>query len=308
MKNEDRLNTDMEVGDILKSMRLGFGYTLADIEYALNIRENQVDAIERGDISKLPGKVYAVGFVRSYAEYLDLDVDTIVDMFKEQYLGGQPKSDLSFPEIILDKKSPAISVVVLAILLYFIFVFAWHQFNNYKFSNSMKIDAVSQDIKSHLYNDILIDSKPKADDLIANKAADQNPTNNLNVENMAKDIVQKSGVILNIMDSSWVEIKNSRGEILISNILEKGDQYFVPDSPGLSMSLGNAANVEILINGRALMPLGKDGDVRRDIPLDISYLKTLEFKDIEDNKIKKIIEEIEEDNPKENTKINPPSN
>jgi hypothetical protein len=88
------------------------------------------------------------------------------------------------------------------------------------------------------------------------------------------------GVVLNIVRNSWVQIKNADGQIIVSDVLKAGDQYFVPDNPGMTMSLGNAGGVEILLDGRALSPLGNDGDIRRDIPLDTTYLKTLEFKTV----------------------------
>ncbi len=268
----------IEVGEILRSSRFNFGYSLSDIEYALHIREAQVDAIENGDITQLPGKVYAIGFVRSYAEYLDLDADKIVDLFKIQYMDGQTKSKLSFPEITSENKSPAIIVIIISFFLYLTLSFGWHEFNRDNQTSKMKIYTVPEDIKSHLNRDILVSTN--VDDGLATNFV--KPINNAGVENMGDNQENKSGVVLNIVNSSWVEIKNSDGKIIVSNILEKGDEYFVPDSPGLSMSLGNAANVEIIINGRALMPLGKDGDVRRDIPLDTSYLMTLEFKELEE--------------------------
>ncbi len=266
-------NIAVEVGELLRCSRLNFGYTIQDIEHKLNIRVSHIDAIENGDISELPGKAYAIGFVRSYAEYLGLDSSEIIYLFKTQYIGSKPK--LSYPEIVHYKKIPNISLIIISLLFYGVFMFSWRAVNKVDPELMLQINPIPEDIKYHVSKDILSNS-------IANNSEDvtlNNPENTEAIEDMGSIKNKEYGVILNIINSSWVEIKDSSGQIIISNILEKGDQYFVPDSPGLTMSLGNAANVEITINNRALMPLGKDGDVRRDIPLDTYYLKTLEFKE-----------------------------
>ncbi len=134
-----------------------------------------------------------------------------------------------------------------------------------------------EDIRDHVNLEIL---KPEVD-MRSSEEAVESAGAELSVENMSNDEPQKAGIILNIINDSWVEIKNEDGQVIVSDILEKGDQYFVPDNPGLSMSLGNAVNVEILVEGRALKPLGGEGAVRRDIPLNTVYLKTLEFQEVE---------------------------
>ncbi|GLG00627.1 XRE family transcriptional regulator [Alicyclobacillus hesperidum subsp. aegles] len=62
-----------ELGQILRSKRESLGLTLDDIEERTKIRKRYVEALEDGDWSVLPGRVYARGFVRTYAEVLGLD-------------------------------------------------------------------------------------------------------------------------------------------------------------------------------------------------------------------------------------------
>lgn len=272
---------NVNVGEALKRTRIYYKQSLEDIEGALRIRSCQIDAIERGDMDDLPGRVYAIGFVRSYAEHLGLDGAMVVQLFKSQYMDGQTKSLLTFPVLASETKTPALWLVALSLLSFFVFLFSAYTLNaNNSPASIFFVKVVPEYIKVHVEQDILVRPPPNAAELIG-------PENivfpAVTVENMSDEHSNNEGIILNIMKSSWVEIKNSNGEIVVSNILEEGDQYFVPSSPGLSMSLGNAANVEIILNGRPLKPLGKDGDVRRDIPLDISYLRTLAFKDLNIN-------------------------
>ncbi len=266
---------NMEVGEALRQIRLCYGQTLEDVELALCIRACQINAIEQGDMSELPGKVYALGFVRSYAEYLGLDGATAVRLFKAQYMDGKSKEILSFPVPASEAKTPSNWIITASICATLVFFAVLSKIDNISDPQTLYIEAVPNEIKAHVNREIL--ATPLIIEDSASLAVPMEKKSG--VEDMGGDVQSSTGIMLNIIDNSWVEIKNAKGEILVSNILEKGERYFVPDSPGLSMSLGNAANVEIIIGGQALKPLGKDGDVRRDIPLNTAYLKTLEFKE-----------------------------
>ncbi|MCK5384637.1 MAG: DUF4115 domain-containing protein [Alphaproteobacteria bacterium] len=279
---------ETDVGEVLRLTREFYGKSLEDVERALRIRSSQLGAIERGDVSKLPGRVYAIGFVRSYAEYLELDGDKVVYLFKSQYMNGQSKISLSFPIPVSETKIPTLWLVSGALVLASVFMLAWHQFNKPDRSIVQDVALLPEHIENHVNEEILIDALDKplqeaaaqgqsgvVDDKVGAQSAEEPE-----VENMGG--IQQTGIILKIIGNSWVEIKDGDGGIMVSRVLEKGEEYFVPDNPGLSMSLGNAANVEIIVEGRALKPLGKDGDVRNGIPLNTTYLKTLDFKDSED--------------------------
>ena len=90
--------TDLSVGEILRRTRLYYGQSLNDVEINLRIRASQLDLLEQNHIAHLPGRVYAIGFVRAYSEYLGLDGDKMVHLFKAQSVGKKWRPKLSFPE------------------------------------------------------------------------------------------------------------------------------------------------------------------------------------------------------------------
>ncbi len=63
----------VSLGDEIRAARAARGLSLADVESDLRIKSHYIEAIEAGDLSALPGKVYVDGFVRNYASYLGLD-------------------------------------------------------------------------------------------------------------------------------------------------------------------------------------------------------------------------------------------
>ncbi|MBN8544353.1 MAG: helix-turn-helix domain-containing protein [Alphaproteobacteria bacterium] len=85
-----RLPESMELDDIgpyFRSLREHYRLSEQDVSARLHIRVKYIQAIETSDMSQLPGKVYARGYVSTYAEFLGIDPDNAV----ERFLGTETK-------------------------------------------------------------------------------------------------------------------------------------------------------------------------------------------------------------------------
>src|SRR5215813_6611818 len=72
------------VGQDLRAARLRRGDDLATVSKALKIRKDHLEALEEDRLEALPGRTYAVGFVRTYAEFLGLDTPRVLERYKAQ--------------------------------------------------------------------------------------------------------------------------------------------------------------------------------------------------------------------------------
>ena len=68
-------------GDTLRKERERQELTIQDIEKGTSIRAIYIEALENGEYDKLPGEVYAKGFVKNYANFLNLDADKLSKEF-----------------------------------------------------------------------------------------------------------------------------------------------------------------------------------------------------------------------------------
>jgi len=75
------------VGHDLRAARLRRGDEIAQVSRALKIRKDHLEALENDRIEDLPGKTYAIGFVRSYARHLGLDAAQYVERYKRDISG-----------------------------------------------------------------------------------------------------------------------------------------------------------------------------------------------------------------------------
>ncbi|WP_299619931.1 helix-turn-helix domain-containing protein [Pelagibius sp.] len=106
------------VADTLIRARQQYGQDLRSIAQVLCIRYSYLDAIERSNFEDLPGPTYAVGFVRTYAEFLGLEGDSIVERFKNEVEGLDGQTKLHFPTPAPEGKMPGGAVFLVAALLF----------------------------------------------------------------------------------------------------------------------------------------------------------------------------------------------
>jgi cytoskeleton protein RodZ len=71
----------------LRAARLRRGDDLATVSRSLKIRKDHLEAVEEDRLENLPGRTYAIGFVRSYAGYLGLDAVEMVERYKQEIAG-----------------------------------------------------------------------------------------------------------------------------------------------------------------------------------------------------------------------------
>ena len=70
-----------QIGDSLREARTRRGFTAADVNKAIRIRERYLTALEEERWDMLPGEAYTKGFLRTYSEYLGLNGQLYIDEY-----------------------------------------------------------------------------------------------------------------------------------------------------------------------------------------------------------------------------------
>lgn len=136
------------VGRLLQRTREYYGQDLRQIADSLRIRYAYLDAIERGQFDALPGPTYAVGFVRSYASFLELDDDEVVRRFKQEVEGLDRAQQLHFPEPVSEGKVPGGAILLIALLLIAVSYGGWHYMNSQGHSVADLVPAVPERLEA----------------------------------------------------------------------------------------------------------------------------------------------------------------
>lgn len=132
------------IGADLRAARLARGESQADVAHQLCLRESYIEAIETGNFAVLPGVVYAVGFLRSYARYLQLDADELIQRFKEEVSEIPPTADLAFLEPVSESRVPRGGLVAFAVLLAVIAYAGWYYLSTRDMTMADLVPAVPE--------------------------------------------------------------------------------------------------------------------------------------------------------------------
>jgi transcriptional regulator with XRE-family HTH domain len=112
------------LGSHFKKKREEEGYDIEDVARETNIASRYIRAIEEQDFSQFPADVYAKGFIRSYAQFLDLDAESLVMEYSLNFEGEQ---DYEETEDSSRKLLYWLGIGVIAVVVAFLLLlrFAW---------------------------------------------------------------------------------------------------------------------------------------------------------------------------------------
>lgn len=111
----------IDFGARMKRLREERGIALREIADTTKISVRALEALERNDISRLPGGIFSRGFIRAYAEQIGMDPDDTVREFIRRFpndsvADGMP--DVSSPDPIGGRSTVwrwlVVAVIVLA--------------------------------------------------------------------------------------------------------------------------------------------------------------------------------------------------
>ena len=105
------------VGDALQERREELGLDLDEIGAMLRIRPAYLAALEQGRYDDLPGAAYAIGFIRAYADFLGLNTEQVLALFKAEAAGVTARPDLALPVPLGERSLPRGALVLVALIL-----------------------------------------------------------------------------------------------------------------------------------------------------------------------------------------------
>lgn len=130
------------VGTVLRARREQLGWSLDEVSKRLRIRQEFLSALEEGQIDKLPGIVYASGFLRAYAELLNLNTDEILQRFKSENQQVDQKPDLLFPMPVAQRGISLGVIILISAIIIVIAYIGWYKMTNHEKTLSETIPPV----------------------------------------------------------------------------------------------------------------------------------------------------------------------
>ena len=265
-KNQEQKSQEpTTVGMFLKYTRQNQKKSIETVAKALCIRKIYIKAIEESDFNELPPVPYGIGFIRSYADYLGLNVERIVQCYKEEAM--PKKNDGNLKPIV--KKHTALTIpnrkqilvgVALVLGLYILAHAFSYDSNESNVQEEMSstdedtIELVTEDTQAAPVVDVAdLEQEVVTDDTI--KVVEENYETPEEPLQQTEPVEPKNKVVVKFNGESWFEIRDAE-KIYISGIYKKGFEYEIPDVPNLIFSVGRYYNVDVFINGELVKVAG----------------------------------------------------
>lgn len=270
------------VGQDLRAARLRRGDDLAAVSKALKIRKDHLEALEEDRIEALPGRTYAVGFVRTYADYLGLDAVQCVERYKAEIAGRtEEREPPPYPDETEERHLPYGWMVVGVIVLLLVIYGAYHLAISADTVANQPVAAVPSQMVpvQPARKPALAPVQPAQTQQAANATINGQSTTSPAPPGVTEITPPATGqvygqmntnarVVLRVSAPTKILVLGVDHRVFINRVLQAGDTYRVPNVVGATLTTPDGAAVEIDLDGQAMGHAGRSAQMIDALSLD----------------------------------------
>jgi len=240
-------------GDTLRQAREDLGVSLTEAERETHISRRYLEALEIEDDSTLPPAVYTRGFIQTYCRYLGLDPDGMLDLFGPRRILEEPTIIRPIPaDVVATPRIRIRPVVTLAavVLLGLLIPFVWGQYTSLR-KNVGQFDAAPL-------------ARAAATPTMAARAVAAGPSPSPAIPVLAvgspSPVPNNTGLLIEarVVEKTWLEVWVD-GKSVLAETIQPGFSRAFSGEQQVRMRVGNAAGVQVVVNGATQGPLGARG-------------------------------------------------
>ena len=264
-----------KVGKEIKSLRISKKISILKISKELNISKNIIDMIESDQIDYSYDVVFYIGHLRSYCNLLEIDSNQFVERFKKQ---------IAFKKTILNDKleKPNFNYNSSKLLSFFpatlgLFIFISFYFLFVKEDKNSREFALIPDLPEVYVPIIEYENINKLKDSNIKKSEnDQMFEENFDytsavASNRVYENINSDKITLRLLKPTWLQIRDKSNNIILSKLMDTGEEYSYDMSLRYNITAGNAGNILVMVNQDVIGKIGKFGEVIDSIILDNSF-------------------------------------
>ncbi len=279
----DSASIVQSVGHILRRARMARGLSVDDVSRQLRLSSQQIEAIEKEDFEKLPGRTFLRGFVRNYANLCQLNSAPLLQMLPESeparfHYEKTPlkNKNLSFSDRRENSNNKRVMVLILLFTMVVVAYFVFENNDAQKLASQnhqaeVKIgaDKASVEIPLPLSS---ASTEPSAAstsfEMPLQLPGQNNPANSthltvqpLSLPTENKPVIQDvekplptlsdiGTLHLKFNADSWVKVVDGSKATILEQLRKGGSEQIITGKRPLSVVLGNAAGVRLSYNDK----------------------------------------------------------
>jgi cytoskeleton protein RodZ len=263
------------VGQDLRTARQRKGEDLASVSCHLKIRKDYLDALEESQFDILPGRTYAIGFIRSYSQYLGLDPRASVERYKAEIEGlGEIDADPATLQPEPERKLPQGTLVIGILLLigvayggYYLSVSADRMLAEPEAAVPERLTAAPPPAPPPAPAPIAPPAPTVAPAVpVIAEAPVQTPAEALAAAAAALPAGRAYGtqnvgsrITVRFHAAARILVQGADERLFINRTLEPGDIYHAPNVAGMTLTTPDAGALELILDGASLGFVGEKG-------------------------------------------------
>lgn len=268
-----------ELGEQLKQSRKEKNISLEEIQAITKIQKRYLEAIENGEFDKLPGSFYTKAFIKSYAEAVGLDYETLMQNYEHELpKTSHPVESLPPRKARTSVTSPtqrkfanALPGIVVFLIVIGILALIWMlSINSNEDSVLDEATDSSQNVEVEQNENAISDQDNKMEPIVEdeeNDSVDEMTEEEGSPEEQQGqlDEVEKQGDRTNYVLSntdefhveftfsgeSWLKIEGNQGQVHVNEGFSEGDDisFDFTDEDRVRIRIGSTPQVTMRVNG-----------------------------------------------------------
>ena len=101
---------------------------------------------------------------------------------------------------------------------------------------------------------------------------DTTPNSSSAIASVSKNEENKSIITLKFLDDTWIQLRDVNDEIVLSQLMNKNDEYSYDVDLNYSITSGNAGHIMVLIDQTVRGKIGKKGEVVDSLVLNKEFI------------------------------------
>ena len=225
------LDPTWRAGKKLEEARRQLGLSLQEVSDRIRVRREFLEALETMNVKLLPGKAYALAFLRSYAQVLGLNADEIVEQFQAEsaLTREDAQKQIRSPTSKPHPERPWLAAAALVVIA--VAFVGWRALSDHKSD-----DTTAQATATTLAPTPVLAAPAQ-------------------IQGEERRVVE-----IRANADAWLEARGPDGTVFLSRTMRSGEVYRPDASPGWTLHARDGSQFEAFVNGAdagALGPAGK---------------------------------------------------
>ena len=267
-----------KIGSALLAAREAANASLDDISALLKIRSDHLQALENDDFDRLPGSVYAIGFIRTYATHLGLNAGELIERYKAAVAVPHLEDQGPDPQTEYEPVSGPLKIaigVAAVFVVYILWLIAGGAGDDEKNSRLAETAEPVREAPVAPAPQSEPSAPAEAAPTVAvpqtQSAAPDSDTPPVNIVDappvevneispLNSEAAVSARVEIRAARRTWMRIESDEGRVLFSSIIRQGEGFTLDDS-AYTLATRDAGALEFYVNDASVGSVGRRGQI-----------------------------------------------